>query len=74
MAEHNGELTPAARIRAIMDELGLDWEAAALLYAVESGDAMVDDVVFEWTKDGRSSNSDRERAAEESNLPSVPRR
>ena len=49
MADRSDELTAKEQIQAIMDELGLDWEAAALLYTIESGNAFVDDIVFEWT-------------------------
>ena len=49
MADRNDEMTAKEQIQAIMDELGLDWEAAALLYTIESGNAFVDDIVFEWT-------------------------
>jgi hypothetical protein len=57
-----------------MDEYGLDWEAAALLYAVESGDAMVDDVVFEWTEVPEPATTDQPRETEASKVPAIPRR
>ena len=47
MASVDDAVTREAQIRAVMEELGVSWEAAALLVAVESGDAMVDDVVFD---------------------------
>jgi hypothetical protein len=56
MADRNDELTAKEQIQAIMDELGLDWEAAALLYTIESGNAFVDDIVFEWTTHPEAAN------------------
>ena len=73
MAEQQEELSPSVRIRAIMDELGLDWEAAALLYMVESGDAMVDDVVFEWTQEPDSAEAEHQDKVAGGKVPAVPR-
>jgi hypothetical protein len=41
------DLTLEAQVRAIMEELGVDRETAALLAAVRNGVALVDDVVVE---------------------------
>lgn len=38
-------------IQAVIDELGVSWEAATVLVAVRNGDAMVGDVVFESSID-----------------------
>ena len=61
MADRNDNLTPKAQIQAIMDELGLDWEAAALLYMIENGDAFVDDIVFEWSPGREPTGVDNRR-------------
>jgi hypothetical protein len=47
MAARGETLTLEAQVQAIMDELGVDAEAAALLAAVRNGVALVDDVVIE---------------------------
>lgn len=47
MATPIDTLTLDAQVQAIMDELGVDREAAALLAAVRNGVALVDDVVIE---------------------------
>jgi hypothetical protein len=36
-----------AQVEAVMAEIGVSREAAALLVAVEHGDALIDDVVFD---------------------------
>jgi hypothetical protein len=41
-----------AQIQAVVDELGVSWEAAAVLVAVRNGDALVGDIVFESSTDG----------------------
>ena len=52
MAGFGNAMTRETQIQTVMDELGVSWKAAALLVAVESGDALVDDVVFEPTLSG----------------------
>jgi hypothetical protein len=48
MAKRAADLDPRmAMIQELMEKYGLDREAAALVAAVELGDAMVDDVEFD---------------------------
>ena len=48
MAKRMTELTEKARrVEQLIEELGVDREVAYLIEAVESGDAMVDDIVFD---------------------------
>lgn len=48
MAQQTAHLTDTERrLAELMAEFGLDRTAAALVVAVERGDAMVDDVVFD---------------------------
>lgn len=47
MARREDVMTLEEQVQAVMDELGVSREAAALLVAVESGVALWDDIVFE---------------------------
>jgi hypothetical protein len=43
MAQRTTELEPETEIRRLMDELHVDWDAAALVYALEQGYGLEDD-------------------------------